>query len=179
MALGATMFVFEVELADSDRNLYQTLEIRAAQHPSETEDYLFTRVLAWCLEYTEGIAFSRGLSDPDEPTIAVRDLTGALQLWIEIGMPDAARLHKAAKAAPRVVVYCHKDAQHLASRLAAEKIHKSEAIELYAVDREWLAQVLKHLSRRMRFALTVADKHLYLTVGAETFTTVLERVPLE
>lgn len=179
MALGATMFVFDVELADSDRNLYQTLEIRAAQHPSETGDYLFTRVLAWCLEYTEGIAFSKGLSDPDEPTIAVRDLTGALQLWIEIGMPDAARLHKAAKAAPRVAVYCHKDAHHLASRLAAEKIHKSEAIELYAVDREWLAQVLTHLSRRMRFALTVADRHLYLTVGAETFTTVLERVALD
>jgi len=179
MALGATMFVFEVELADSDRNLYQTLEIRAAQHPSETEDYLFTRVLAWCLEYTEGITFSRGLSDPDEPTLAVRDLTGALQLWIEIGMPDAARLHKAAKAAPRVVVYCHKDAQHLAARLAAEKIHKSEAIELYAVDREWLAKVLKHLSRRMRFALTVADRHLYLTVAAETFTTVLARLPLD
>lgn len=179
MALGATMFVFEVELADSDRNLYQTIEIRAAQHPSETEDYLFTRVLAWCLEYTEGIAFSKGLSDPDEPTIAVRDLTGALQLWIEIGMPDAARLHKAAKAAPRVVVYCHKDAHHLAARLAAEKIHKSAAIELYAVDREWLTQVLKHLSRRMRFALTVADKHLYLTVGGETFTTVLGRVPLD
>lgn len=178
MALGATMFVFEVELADSDRGLYQTLEIRAAQHPSETEDYLLTRVLAWCLEYVDGITFSKGLSDPDEPTLAVRDLTGALQVWIEIGTPDAARLHKAAKAAPRVVVYSHKDAWHLASRLASEKIHRAEAIELYAVDRTWLTQVLRHLSRRMRFALTVADRHLYLTIGADTYTTVLERIPL-
>jgi len=89
MALGATMYVFNVELADSDRGVYETLEIRAAQHPSEAADYLLTRLLAYCLEYQDGIGFSKGLSDPDEPTVFVRDLTGALQLWIEIGTPDA------------------------------------------------------------------------------------------
>ena len=117
MALGATIYVFNVELADSDRGVYETLEIRAAQHPSETADYLLTRVLAYCLEYTDGIAFSKGLSDPDEPTVSVRDLTGTLLTWIEIGTPDADRLHRASKAAPRVAVYCHKDAELLATRL--------------------------------------------------------------
>jgi uncharacterized protein YaeQ len=85
MALGATVYVFEVSLADADRGVYETLTIRAARHPSETPEFLVTRMLAYCLEYTEGIAFSRGLSDPDEPAITVRDLTGALQSWIEIG----------------------------------------------------------------------------------------------
>src|ERR1700733_15724227 len=108
MALSATIYVFGIELADSDRNVYESLELRLARHPSETADYLLTRVLAYCLEYTEGIAFSRGLSEPDEPAIAVRDLTGALRSWIEVGSPDAARLHKASKSAPRVVVYTHK-----------------------------------------------------------------------
>ena len=178
MALGATMYVFNVELADSDRGVYETLEIRAAQHPSETADYLLTRVLAYCLEYTDGIAFSKGLSDTDEPAVFVRDLTGALQLWVDIGTPDAERLHRASKAAPRVVIYCHKDAELLASKLAAAKIHRLEALELYAIDRAWLAELVKKLDRRMHFTLTVADRNLYLTVGDDTLTCVVERLPL-
>src|SRR5215510_8366199 len=108
MALGATIYVFDIRLANSDRNVYETLSIRVARHPSESEEYLLTRVLAYCFEYTEGIAFSSGgLSNPDEPALAVRDLTGALKSWIEIGAPEAARLHKASKASPRVAVYVH------------------------------------------------------------------------
>ncbi len=178
MAIGATMYVFNVDLADSDRGVYETLEIRAAQHPSETADYLLTRVLAYCLEYTDGIGFSKGLSDPDEPTVFVRDLTGALQVWIEIGTPDADRVHRAGKAAPRVAIYCHKDAALLASKLAAEKIHRIEALELYAIDRAWLAELGKKLARRMNFTLTVAERHLYLTVGDETLSCVVERLPV-
>lgn len=176
MALGATMYVFNVELADSDRGVYETLEIRAAQHPSEAPDYLLTRLLAYCLEYTDGIGFSKGLSDPDEPTVFVRDLTGALQLWIEIGTPDADRVHRASKAAPRVVIYCHKDAELLASKLASEKIHRIEALELYAFDRGFLAELVRKLDRRMKITLTVAERHLYLTVGDETLSSVVERV---
>ena len=99
MALGATVHVFTVRLSHVDRGVYETLELRLARHPSESAEYLVTRLLAYCLEYTEGIAFSKGLSDPDEPAIIVRDLTGALHGWIEIGAPEAARLHRAAKAA--------------------------------------------------------------------------------
>src|SRR5271156_6015691 len=99
MALSSTMYVFTVRLADADRGVYETLPLRVAQHPSETPEYLMTRVLAYCLEYTEGISFSKGLSDPDEPTISVRDLTGVLETWIDVGLPEAARLHRAAKLA--------------------------------------------------------------------------------
>ena len=88
-----------------------------ARDPSESEEHLVARVLAYALEFTEGIAFSRGLSEPEEPTIAVRDLTGALRAWIEVGTPEAARLHKAGKAAPRVAVYTHKDPAQLVDRL--------------------------------------------------------------
>src|SRR6266571_4484237 len=111
MALTATVYNFDIDLSDTDRNVYETLALRVAQHPSESDEYLVTRVLAYALELTDGIAFSRGISDPEEPALAVRDLTGAIQTWIEIGAPDAARLHKASKAASRVVVYTHKDPQ--------------------------------------------------------------------
>jgi uncharacterized protein YaeQ len=176
MALGATIHVFDIELANSDRGVYQSLELRVARHPSEATDYLLTRVLAYCLEYTEGIAFSNGLSEPDEPAIAVRDLTGALRVWIDVGAPDAARLHRASKAAPRVVVYTHKDPAQLAARLGGERIHRVEALELYAVDREWLASVVSRLTRRMAFTLTVAEQHVYLSLGDETVSTVIERI---
>ena len=95
MALTATIYNFDIELADGDRSVYETLALRVARHPSESEEYLLTRVLAYTMEYTGGIAFSSGLSEPDEPTISVRDLTGKIQAWIDIGTPDAARLHKA------------------------------------------------------------------------------------
>ena len=86
---------------------------------------MLTRVLAYCLEYTEGIAFTNGISEPDEPAIAIRDLTGALQVWIDVGVPEPPRLHRASKAARRVAVYTHKDAAQLAARLGGERIHRN------------------------------------------------------
>ena len=170
MALGATMYVFQVRLADADRGVYETLTIRAARHPSETAEYLVTRLLAYCLEYTEGIAFSKGLSDPDEPAISVRDLTGVLQAWIDIGAPDATRLHKAAKAASNVAVYVHRDPDQLLSRLAGERIHRADALRICAVDRGLLAAFVARLDRRMDFDLAVSDHTIYLSLGEETFT---------
>jgi uncharacterized protein YaeQ len=176
MALGATIYVFNIELADSDRGVYQPLQLRVARHPSESEEYFLTRVLAYCLEYTEGISFSNGLFDPDEPTIAVRDLTGVLGAWIDVGAPEAARLHRASKAAPRVAVYTHKDGDQLAARLSLERIHRVEALELYALDRHWLAELAAKLVRRMEFSLTVAERHVYLSLGGDTLSSVVERI---
>ncbi len=179
MALGATVYTFKIELADSDRGVYAPLDLRVARHPSETEDHLLTRMLAYCLEYTEGIKLSNGLSDPDQPAISIRDLTGALQVWIDVGAPEAARLHRAAKLAPRVAVYTHKDAALLAARLGAEQIHRAEALELYAVDRSWLAKLAARLERRMEFALTVADAQVYLSLGADTLTCSVDRMRID
>ena len=176
MALSATIYVFVIELADSDRGVYETLDLRVARHPSESAEYLFARVIAYCLEYTEGIRFSNGLSDPDEPTIAVRDLTGALQSWIDVGAPEPTRLHRASKASPRVAVYTHKDAAQLATRLSGERIHRIEALELYAFDRQWIASLVERLTRRMTLSLTVTDRNLYLSHGEETLSSVVERV---
>jgi len=176
MALGATMYVFEVRLADADRGVYETLTLRVARHPSETAEYLVTRLFAYCLEYAEGIAFSKGLSDPDEPAISVRDLTGVLQTWVEIGAPDAARLHKAAKAAPNVAVYVHRDPDQLLTKLAGERIHRAAALRICAVNRELLAEFVTRLDRRMNFDLAISDRTIYLTLGDETLTgTVDER----
>jgi uncharacterized protein YaeQ len=179
MALTSTIHVFTVRLADADRNLYETLQLRVAQHPSESAEFLVTRLLAYCLEYREGIAFSRGgLSDVDEPAITVRDLTGALQAWIEIGTPEAARLHKAGKAAPRVTVYPHRDALPWRARLAGERIHRGEALAIRAIDRALIAALAERLDRRMEFDLSVAEHTLYLTLGEETLSGAIETLGL-
>jgi len=175
VALNATIYSFEVQLADVDRGVYEALALRVARHPSETAEYLLTRVLAYCLEYGEGIDFSRGLAEPDEPAVAIRDLTGAWRAWIEIGAPDAARLHKASKTAPRVVVYTHKDPRLLLLKLEGVRIHRGEALEIYGVDRALLAELAALLERRMVLELTVSDRQIYLTIRGVTLTGAIER----
>src|SRR4029079_15235310 len=102
MALGATVYHFAIELSDVDRSRYEALDLRLARHPSESMRYLLTRRLAYCLSYEDGITFSKeGISSTEEPPLAVRDPTGLLLAWIEIGTPSAERLHKASKAAKR------------------------------------------------------------------------------
>ncbi len=174
MALTSTVYVFTVRLADADRGVYQTLSLRVARHPSESAEFLVTRLLAYCLEYTEGIAFSKGLSDPDQPAIAAYDLTGTLQTWIDVGMPEAARLHKAGKAARRVVVYAHKDVEPWLERLSGERIHRAEAVEINVMDRELVASLASRLERRMDLDLSVSERNLYLSIGDATLSGSIE-----
>ena len=178
MALTATIYSLEITLADVDRGVYEPLSLRVACHPSESPEYLVARILAYCLEYTEGIAFGRGISDPDDPPLAVRDLTGALVAWIEIGVPDAARVHKASKAAPRVAVYTHKDPRTLLRALEGERIHRADALELYAFDRDLIDGLVGLLDRRMVLELSVSDRHVYVTAGGQTVSGAVERLGL-
>ncbi|MEO6446704.1 MAG: YaeQ family protein [Gemmatimonadaceae bacterium] len=178
MALSSTMHTFDISLNDVDRGVYESLSVKAAQHPSETEEYLVTRLLAYCLEFSEGIAFSKGLAEPDEPALTVRDLTGSLVSWIEIGAPDAARLHRASKASPRVAVYTHKEPRLFLRAYEGQRIHRAESLELYAVDRTLLAEVVRRLERRMRFAMTITDQQLFLDFGGDTVSGSVDRLTL-
>lgn len=128
------------------------------------------RTLAFCLEQREGLAFSKGLAQPDQPALEVRDLTGMMRAWIDIGTPDAARLHRASKATPRVAVYTHTDAERYWSSLAGERIHRAESLELYGLDRGLVAALVARLDRRMAFDLSVTDGTLYLTLGEDLLT---------
>ena len=179
MALQATIYNFDVELADSDRGVYESLSLRVARHPSESEDHLIARLLAYLLEFVEGLAFSREISEPDEPAMAIRDLTGAITTWIDVGTPDAARLHKASKAAARVVVYTHKDPRQFLSRLAGEKIHRADELELYGIDRALVSALVARLERRVALSLSVADRELYVAIGTENLHGAVVRLRLD
>ncbi len=178
MALTSTIYTFDIDLADADRHIYEHLDLRVARHPSESEDFLIARVLAYCLEYAEGITFSRGLSDPDDPPLSVRDLTGKIRTWIEIGTPDAERLHRAGKAADRVVVYAHRDPTQALRGWSQSRIHRVAELEIYRVDRALIEALMAKLDRRMAFAVAVHDRELYVSLEDASMQGVVSRVSL-
>lgn len=176
LALTATIFNIIIDLSDVDRGVYETLTLKVAQHPSESAEYMVTRILAYALEYTDGIEFSAGgLSSTDDPAIVVRDLTGTITTWIEIGAPDAERLHRAAKRAARVVVYTHRDMRQLSAQLEGKEIHRASEIEIYAFERSFIEAIAANLERRTKIGLSVTEGHLYLDVGEQSLTSVVQR----
>lgn len=174
MALTSTIHTFAIELSDVDRGVYESFEVRPAMHPSESPEYLMTRVLAFCLEYAEGIAFAAGgVSSPDEPAVFVRDLTGRIVTWIEIGGPDADRLHRASKHAQRVAVYTHRDLRNLLPQWRDARIHRASEIPVFTFGRGFVDDLAARLQRRMRMSLSVTERHLYLDVGGASLETVI------
>ena len=169
MALTSTLYRFSIDLSDVDRNLYQTLEFRAAMHPSESIPFFVTRILAYCLNYREGLEFSGGISTPDEPALRVMGLTGGIDLWIDIGNPTAKRIHKASKSAKQVLIYTHKDGQMLVRDFQAEQVHQLESIGIYSLEQRFLNAIGATLDRDNHWELTYNEGVLYVGVGKDTF----------
>lgn len=171
MAIGATIYTFDVQLSDVDRGIYDEVALRAARHPSETDAYLVTRVLAYLLEYEAGIVFAAGgVSSPDEPAVLVRDLTGHITKWIEVGAPDAERLHFASKLADTTAVYTHRDTDKLLAAWSGKTIHRAEAIAVRSFDPSFIAGLVERLGRRNTVSLSVTEGQLYLELNGEQFT---------
>jgi uncharacterized protein YaeQ len=169
------MYNFSTQLADIDRGVYETLELRLARQPSETTEYMLMRFFAYCLEYTEGIAFTEGVAAGDEPAVVIRDLTGRITGWIEVGAPDADRLHRASKLAAHTAVYTHRPIRQVLGELAGKKIHRAAEIPVYAFEPAFVSSVAEVLDRRVDVALSITERELYLDVGGRTFnTTVVE-----
>jgi uncharacterized protein YaeQ len=171
MALTATIYSFDTELSDVDRGVYETFALRLARHPSETAEFMLTRFLAYCLEYTEGITLTDGVSSGNEPAVLVRDLIGRITAWIEVGMPDATKLHRGSKLAGRAAVYTHRNIERVLEGLAGHGIHQAAKIPVYSFDAGFVDQVAETLTRREQITLSVTERHLYFDVSGRTFST--------
>lgn len=179
MALTATIYHFQITLSDVDRGVYEALDLRVARHPSETMRYLVTRTLAYCLSYEDGIAFSKGgLSSAEEAPLSVRDATGVLRAWIDIGSPSAERLHKASKAAGRVALFTHVELPLLLREASARAIHHVEQIEVYRLEAEFLDELDRKLDKNSKFEVVRSDGQLYVTIGGSTFNGTLTQCSL-
>ena len=173
MALTATIYQLNVDLSDVDRGVYAALDLRLARHPSESAEYMAVRLLAYCLEYSDGIAFTQGVAAKDEPAVWVRDRTGQLLAWIEVGLPDAERIHRGSRAAARVAVYTHRDIDQFLKQLAGKRIFRSEEIPVYAFDRRFVDELAGLLERRTQLSITVNEGQVYVTVGDRTLSTIV------
>ena len=141
--------------------------------------YLLTRVLAYCLSYEDGISFSKeGLSSTEEPPVVVRDPTGLLVAWIDIGSPSADRLHKASKAARRVALFTHAPLALLQREASTRVIHKVDAIEVWRIEPTFLDAIEPKLDRNTNLDLIRNDGGLYVTVGSNVFEGTLTRCSL-
>lgn len=175
MALSSTMYRFTIDLSDVGRGVYETLELRVACHPSESGPFLLTRLLAYALNFQDGIEFSQGISSPDDASIYVKDLTGIILLWIDIGSPSARRLHKASKAAKAVRVYTHRDPQIIFDETKGQEIHKADSIEIFSLPPKFITQLEQTLQRDNRWAILHDAGELSVTVKDKTMTGELTR----
>jgi uncharacterized protein YaeQ len=178
MALGATVHVFDIQLSDVDRGVYESLELRVARHPSESLRYMLTRTLAYCLCLEEGIAFSKGgLSSTDEPPVSIHDPTGILLAWIDVGVPSAERMHKASKSARRTLVFTTEPAQ-LLREARSKPIHRVETIEAWHIDGELLAALEPFIEKKTSLEIVRNEGRLYVTTGGRVLEGAIGRIPL-
>lgn len=171
MAIGSTLHTFDVQLADTDRGVYDDYSLRVARHPSETDAYMLTRVLAYGLEFAEGVTFGGSVSDTEEPAVLVRDLTGKILAWVEVGAPDAERLHHATRLAERTVVYTHRDPVKVMAPWADKRIHRAEDVRVFSFDPGFIDTATPHVERRNTLTLTVTERVLYLDLNGTSLTT--------
>lgn len=156
MALKATIFKAELQIADMDRHYYQDHALTIARHPSETDERMMVRLLAFALHADESLVFGKGLSTDEEPDLWQKDLTGAIDLWLDVGLPDEKRLRKAAGRARQVVVYSYggsgADRWWSQAGTALERVRNLTVMNLPKASSQALAK-LAQLSMRLQFTI--------------------------
>lgn len=178
MSQGATIYRMRLELSDVDRGVYEHLDFRLAQHPSEDANRLVARVLAYALLYEPMLEFGKGLADVEEPALWVKDLTGQILHWIEVGTPSAERVHLASKKAPRVTVVCHKGEPALAREMSKRKVHRADAIEVLYLDSAFVGTLAAKLERNAEWTLVHTDGEVSISIGDESFVGSVRRARL-
>ncbi len=163
MALTATMYRVRLDLSDVDRGVYDALDLRMAQHPSETVAFFLTRLLAFALEQREHLAFGKGISDADEPAIWARDYTDKVLLWLDVGAPSPERIHKASKLADEVVIYTHRDLDRVVDDLSGKGVHQAENIRVVGVPTELLDALEARLDRNTTWGLLRTEGVVYVS----------------
>jgi uncharacterized protein YaeQ len=163
MALKSTVLKVELAVNDLDRNYYQAHSLTLARHPSETDERIMVRVLAFALNAHGDLKFGRGLSDNEDADLWLKDLTGAIQIWIEVGQPDVKALRKAAGRADHVIVYSYGRASGLWWKQAQddlERIDKLTIVQLTSVSSTALAALVQ---RNMALQCMIQDGEITLS----------------
>ena len=168
MALKATIYKADLQIADMDRHYYADHALTIARHPSETDERMMVRLLAYALYAQEGMALTRGLFEVDEPDLWVKDLTGEIKLWIDLGQPDEDRMRKACNRADRVIVICYSHSCPVWWKQVADKLSRLHNLTVLQLPSE-TAQALADLAERtMALQCMVQDRDIWLNTDAQS-----------
>ena len=176
MALPSTIYRATIQLSDVDRGIYEALQATVARHPSETEERLVARLLAYALFYEPDLAFTRGISAGDEPDLWLKGPDGRVQLWIEVGLPEPDRLVKASRHAGRVVLVAVGRALPVWLQQHLPKLAGIANLTVMSIDQAFIARLAGRLERSIAWSVTITEGALYLADGEETFETALNQV---
>jgi len=169
MALKSTIFKAELQVSDLDRNHFATHSLTIARHPSETDERMMVRLLAFALNADERLEFGKGLSAEDEPDLVQRDLTGAIELWIDVGLPHEREVRKAAGRSKEVKVYVYggrSAALWWAQNEAA--LARGENISVFEIPESVADSLTALAARTMRLDCTIQDSQVWLAANGET-----------
>lgn len=171
MAQPSSLLRFQVELSDVDRGVYETIDFRVAKHPSETNHFLLSRVFAYLLNFEDELNFAPGgLSDTEDPALAIEDPRGGFRLCIEIGSPSTRRLHKAMKLSSKVKVYTYKDPRSLLAEIRSGDIYNVEELEVFSFNPKFLDQIAENLARDNKWVLLLSSDVMTLSIGSLCLT---------
>lgn len=173
MALPSTIYRVSIQLSDVDRGVYESLQATVARHPSETEERLVARLLAYALFHEPELAFARGVGAGDEPDLWVKGPDGRVLLWVEAGLPDAERLVKASRHAERVALLACGRTLPLWEQQQRPKLAAVANLTIRRFDQAFVNRLAETLDRSITWTVTVSDGTLYITVGDETFESVM------
>lgn len=161
MALKATIFKAELQIADMDRGYYQTHAVTIARHPSENDERMMMRILAFALNATDELHFTRGLSAEDEADIWEKDLVGGVKTWIEVGLPDERRMRKACNQSEQVFIYAYGDRAALVWRDQNKAVFRRFSnLTVFFVPEGQVAAMAEHTERTMNLQCTIQDKQI-------------------
>ena len=169
MALNATIFKIDLTITDMDRGYYATHALVLARHPSETDERMMVRLLAFALNASESLIFGKGLSSEDEPDVWEKDLTNAIQLWIEVGQPDEKAVRKACGRAAQVRIYTY--GGFIAERWwqqASDNLARPDNLTVINLLQAATREMAKLAQRNMQLQCTVQDGTVWLTDGSNT-----------
>ncbi|MEO8133967.1 MAG: YaeQ family protein [Betaproteobacteria bacterium] len=167
MALKSTIYKANLQVADMDRHYYAEHPLTIARHPSETDERMMIRCLAFALNAADNLAFGKGLSDIDEPDLWQRDLTGAIEHWIEIGQPDEKRILRACGRADRVAVYAYSNSTPLWWKPIAGKLERARNLSVFSIAAPVTAALGKLASRAMDLQCTIHDGEIWMRNAGE------------
>ncbi len=168
MALKATIFKADLQISDMDRHYYQEHVLTIARHPSETDERMMVRLFAFARHASERLAFTKGLFDIEEPDLWDKDLTGAIDLWIEVGQPDEKRIMKACGRAKQVIVYSYSSTSHIWWNQLSNRVERAKNLTVINIPSDASFALSQLAERNMKLQCTIQDGQTWMNAGDKT-----------